>query len=188
MKKFILSTLITFVSFFLFSCKKRIEKLELIYKNPIEYIFDISKDSLYNKIHDFYFQGISSYTLENKNIISPEIRELLLKKDNQQDLYLRGISPLKSKVYRRNNKFLDYFVSFYLHLEKIDENHTRVMISTIKPEIVIGLELFPSPPNLTRSYKKISVEPSTIEEYEILLKIGKTIGQKDMPSLIMPDR
>jgi len=31
------------------------------------------------------------------------------------------------------------------------------------------------------------VEPSTIEEYEILLEIGKLVGEKEMQLLILPN-
>jgi hypothetical protein len=38
-----------------------------------------------------------------------------------------------------------------------------------------------------RRDKTLTVEPSTIEEYEILLKIGNLVGEKNMPSLILPN-
>ena len=82
---------------------------------------------------------------------------------------------------------LDYEAWFYLHLESIDETHTKLTITTFEPMLIVGRDLLPSPPHFGRGYKKMTVEPSTIEEYEILLKIGNLVGEKDMPPLILPN-
>ena len=108
---------------------------------------------------------------------------------NKQDIFLLSDGGYwKSKIYQKKNAvFLDYRVSFYLHLENIDENHTKVSIKTIEPNVIVGNDLLPSPPHFIRNYKIMVVEPSTIEEYEILLEIGKLIGEKEMPLLILPN-
>jgi hypothetical protein len=94
----------------------------------------------------------------------------------------------KAKLYRsEKGGSLDYWAWFYLHLESIDNTNTKVTITTFEPEVIVGRELLPSPPHFVRRDKTLTVEPSTIEEYEILLKIGNLVGEKNMPSLILPN-
>lgn len=172
------------------SCKDKITKIELINKNPTEYIFNASKDSLFMSLtKDIIFMRLAVMTIKNKRIIPSKISELLFQVNNNQDIFLESIdSYCKSKIYKfEKGEFLDYWVSFYLHLEKIDENRTKVKISTIDPKVVAGRELLPKPLHFVRKNITISVEPSTIEEYEILLEIGKLVGEKDMPSLKLPE-
>jgi len=188
-KRVIIILFVCFAPTFL-SCKDKITKIELINKNPIEYTFNFSKDSLYKVItNDIILMRLPVMTIKNKRIIPPEILELLLMKNNEQDIFLWSVGDhWKSKIYKKKKgEFLDYFVSFYLHLEKIDEYHTKVSIKTIEPKVIVGMELFPSPPHFVRNNKTIAMEPSTIEEFEILLEIGKLIGEKDMPALNLPN-
>ena len=186
--KFIFIGIFLLVSFLLVSCNEKVYKIVIDKKNPIEYIFKTPKDSLYKTISLKYdFLGLSIMTLKNRNIIPPEIYELLKQENNNKDIFLWSIGKFwKSRIYKNSDgEFFDYDVSFYLHLEKVDENNTKVTVKTIEPEIIIGNELLPSLPHMVRKYKKITVEPSTIEEYEILIEIGKRIGEKDMPQLIL---
>lgn len=175
---------VTFVS-----CKDKITKIELINKNPVEYIFNISKDSLYKIITSkLYINNLSLLTVENRLIMPSEVSEMFSQPKNTLDIFLYSIGVYcKSKIYKEKGVFLDYWVSFYLHIEQIDQGHTKVSITTIEPKIIVGKEWFPGPPHFVRKDITISVEPSTIEEYEILLLIGELIGEQNMPSLILPD-
>ena len=95
----------------------------------------------------------------------------------------------KSKIYlKENGDSLDYLAGFYLHLESINESHAKISITTIDPRVIIGRELLPSPPNMVRRDNTMLVEPSTIEEYEILLEIGKLVGEKNMPPINLPEK
>jgi len=173
------------------SCQNKITKIELGNKNPVDYIFSTSKDSLFKAItKDIILMKLPVMTIKNRRIIPPEILELLLIENNKQDIFLWSVGDhWKSKIYqKKDGEFLDYLVSFYLHLEKIDESHTTVSIKTIEPKVIIGMELLPSPPHFVRNNKTIAVEPSTIEEYEILLEIGKLVGEKDMPPIHLPTK
>jgi hypothetical protein len=94
----------------------------------------------------------------------------------------------KSMNYKRKDSgTLDYEAWFYLHLETLDEMKTKISIKTLEPRIIVGRELLPTPPNLVRKDKTMAVEPSTIEEYEILLEIGRLVGENDMPPLSLPE-
>lgn len=187
-KAFIL-IFICFEAFFV-SCQDKITKIELINKNPVEYIFNISKDSLYKIMTSkLYINNLSLLTVEKRIIMPPEVSMMFSQQKNNLDIFLWSIGVYcKSKIYKEKGVFLDYWVSFYLHIERIDQRHTKVSITTIEPKVIVGKEWFPGPPHFVRKDITISVEPSTMEEYEILLKIGNMVGQKDMPPLNLPEK
>jgi hypothetical protein len=187
-KRFIVLILLCLETTFV-SCKNKITKIELINKNPIEYIFKSSKDSLYKLItSQFNLKDLSLLTIERRIIMPSEVSEMFSQQKNNLDIFLWSIGVYrKSKIYKEKGVFFDYWVSFYLHLEQIDQKHTKVNIITIEPKIIVGKEWFPGPPHFVRNNKTIIVEPSTIEEYEILQEIGRLIGEQNMPSLILPD-
>ena len=63
-KRFIVLILLCLETTFV-SCKNKITKIELINKNPIEYIFKSSKDSLYKLItSQFNLKDLSLLTIE----------------------------------------------------------------------------------------------------------------------------
>jgi hypothetical protein len=188
-KKVFIILLISVLGGSIASCKDKIIKLEMQNRNPIEYIFNISKDSLYKVIVQKQgFMKLSVMTIKNRSIIPVEISALLSQTNNNEDVFLWSIGEYcKSRIYQnKNGEFLSYWVSFYLHLEKIDEYHTKVSIKTIEPRVIIGRECLPKPPHFVRKDKFLAVEPSTIEEYEILLRIGELVGEKNMPQLKLP--
>jgi hypothetical protein len=173
------------------SCQNKMIKLDMIHKNPVEYVFNSPKDSLYKAMtKEHGFLGLSVMTIKDKKIMPSEIAELFLKPNNAYDIFLWSIGVYgKSKIYmKKNGSFFDYWVSFYLHLEKTDDNHTKISIKTIEPKIITGKELLPSPPHMVRKDKTMQVESSTIEEYEILLEIGRVMGEKNMPALSLPEK
>ena len=175
---------------FAVACNRGILKSSLDQKNPTEYVFNIPLDSL-NKtiVSQLDLKDLMLLTVKNKIIMPLEVSELISQSENNLDIFLYSIGVYcKSRVYKKQSgEFFDYWVSFYLHFEKIDESHTKVIIKTIEPKIIVRKELLPSPPHFVRGSKTIAVEPSTIEEYEILLEIGKLVGEKEMPILILPN-
>lgn len=171
------------------SCKSRVYKIVLDKKNPVEYIFNTQEDHLYETIiSKLNFEGLLLPKVKIK-ILRPDILELYPQTANDKDVFLWSISSYcKSKIYKnKDGAFFDYEVSFYLHIEAIDETHTKVSIKTIDPKIVIGRELLPSLPHMVRKDRTIDVEPSTIEEYELLLEIGNSLNEMNMPSIILPN-
>jgi len=136
-------------------------------------------------------------------ILSETAKEIFQSKDNQNDFYLGYSGSIgESKIYFSNKMFkssgpgrakvnkgepLDYYAEFHLHLESIDSTHIRVEIFTINPRVVVGEKLLPSFPHFGSNPKIKSVQRSTIEEYEILLRIGKGLGVDDkMPKIKLP--
>jgi hypothetical protein len=126
---------------------------------------------------------------QHGSMILEEVSNMFSQKGNSLDFCLESINYIgKSKIYfAKGRGFLDYQAWFYLHLESIDNKHTKVRISTFKPEVVVGRKVLPGPPHFVRRDKTLTVEPSTIEEYEILLEIGNLVGEKKMPPLILPN-
>lgn len=173
------------------SCTDKIIKIDMVKMNPVEYTFYTPMDSLYARASkQLKIANMRLRDITKKNMLTTNISTLFSQPNNIFDFYLEPMYYLhKSKIYlKENGDSLDYLAGFYLHLEKIDENHTKVSIKTIDPKIIIGREFLPSPPNMVRKDKIMSVEPSTIEEYEILLEIGRLVGEKDMPSLSLPEK
>lgn len=174
----------------LVSCKDKIIKIELSKDNPVEYTFNTPKDSLYKIIStQLSINNMMIWDAIHKDMVIEEISNLFSYTKNKSDFCLMPIDYLsKSKIYlKENGDSLEYEAWFYLHLEAVDKMHTKVSIKTIEPKIIIGRELIPKPPHFVRRDKTIPVEPSTIEEYQILLKIGKLLKEQNMPSLILPD-
>ena len=94
-----------------------------------------------------------------------------------------------SDVYYKKNMPLLYNVyAFHLNFEEIDAKKTKMRVHVLHPEVATGKEIWgmiilPS----HAGYRWKSVEPTTIEEYKILLRIGKLAGEKNMPQLKRPD-
>jgi hypothetical protein len=182
--------LILFSNLVFASCQKKIFKKTMDKKNPVEYNFSISKDSLQSIISaQLKVENMMLWDSQHGIMVLEEISKKFSQKGNVSDFCLMPIYFIgKSKIYfAEENHSLDYEAWFYLHLESIDETHTKLTITTFEPMLIVGRDLLPSPPHFGRGYKKMTVEPSTIEEYEILQKIGNLIGEKDMPPLILPN-
>jgi len=159
-----------------------------IIPNPTKYTFSCSKDSLrqtiiselykYNVTMTLYFEG-SKFPLDAKGL-----EKYFSRPENKEDFFLfNQFTPWITESYVYPG--LKYDASFHLHINKIDEGHTELIINTINPRVIIGKKLLPSFPHFARGYKYHDVEPSTIEEYEILYKIGQAINE-DMPEVNYP--
>jgi hypothetical protein len=180
------------VFFIIVGCACSIKIAKPIPNNPINYIFDYKMQFVKEAIMEQFLEkpGYRFMRLEYPErdvILSSGAKKVF--KLNKNDFYLDALSSSigKSKIYfGRKGKPLDYYADFHLHLVAIDSTHTKVEISTIDPKVVIGEKLFPSLPHFGANPKYKSVAPSTIEEYEILLLIGKGLGQRNMPKLKEP--
>lgn len=173
------------------SCQDKIIKIEQVRKNPTEYVFNAQKDSLYRRIFSkLKVTNMMLFDAIHKNMVLGEISDLFSQSADKLDFCLMPVYYIgKSMNYKRENGgSLDYEAWFYLHLETIDEEKTKVSITTIEPKIIVGKELLPTPPHFVRKDKTMLVEPSTIEEYEILLDIGKLAGEKNMPPINLPEK
>ncbi|HBX85524.1 MAG TPA: hypothetical protein DEH40_12560 [Marinilabiliales bacterium] len=91
-----------------------------------------------------------------------------------------------SDVYFKGKKPLLYKAEFHLHFERINDTITKIKINTINPKVVIGKQRITMASH--KGYKYKTVEPTTIEEYKILLRIGKIAGEKKMPFINLPEQ
>jgi hypothetical protein len=89
----------------------------------------------------------------------------------------------KSVVYFKDGTPLTYYADFQIHLTPINADHTRVDIITRDSHVRAGTEWHP----VAQAGIFVDVAPTSVEEYQILLDIGKQLGVKSMPMLITPD-
>lgn len=202
---YLILTLIASGILLIFLCNSnigfRVKHLEE--KNPISYVFHTPYDQLKEIIRCDFSKDRSKDTDDHKSIqeigskqwnVNDEISLYLLylgdslteKPENKLDLYLTPSGDRTvcySKVYKNFWRFLEYFAEFQLHFEPINENETKITVITHAPEVLY----FSSPVVSGHAYVNFKkVEPTTIEEYEILLRIGKLVGEQDMPTLKLP--
>jgi hypothetical protein len=173
-------------------------KKELKVKNPTVYIFNKSLNKVKSAIEKSfsfygaecagkYYQGGEKLLQKNNTYLHPEIFEDTL---NYND-YIFQARQLnrKSQIYFsiEDTIPLIYSAEFHLHLVTIDSNRTLVQVITYDPYIITGEPVIKLVGEFGRNEYFVSVEPSSIEEYEILLRIGKTLGVKEkMPPLLLP--
>ncbi len=87
-----------------------------------------------------------------------------------------------SSVYRVRGRPVPYLADFHLKIEALDDNRTRVAVEAIDPQVIAGKTLLPGR-HFTRANIYAPVEPTSIEEYDLLLRLGDELGEADMPPL-----
>lgn len=108
---------------------------------------------------------------------------------NTNDLYLHTYgSPIApSSVYRGAKEGLAFFASFHLHLTDTGTNVTIATVTALGTEIVngwyFGLNIHTG---FGRQARIVPASPTTVEEYTILLYLGRYLGVTDMPELVVP--
>jgi len=111
---------------------------------------------------------------------------LLIKPGNENDAYFYATdSPVgESQVYFRNGLPLIYYADFHIHLTSVAAQKTRVEILTYDSSVVTRADegWWRHGP----AFISVNVDPTTVEEYQILLRIGAQLGTKDMPELVVP--
>ena len=147
--------------------------------NPTSYIFDTSIEQVRTAI----VNNKEKYET-NKMLLwsNNEDKKIISHKDIKMDAWLSQFNNHYSKIYFQFGNPLIYFFELHIHLDSISENKTKVEIFTLDPEVFIfgiGYGHFGF-----NNEKK--VQPSTIEEYEILLSIGEQLGEKGMPACNYP--
>jgi hypothetical protein len=151
-------------------------------KNPTFYIFSFSANEARGAIEKG-FSGLPGYRYMRLEQLSGKKLQYFLEEKksvkvaSEGDYYLRYSNAIgSSEIYfDKKKRPLSYYAEFLLHLSSVDGG-TKVEIITIRPRVVTGQSLLPKLPHFARVEKTKPVEPSTIEEYEILLKIGTSLG------------
>lgn len=115
-------------------------------------------------------------------------KDLLTRPGNENDAYFYGTdSPVgESQVYFKDGQPLIYYADFHIHLTAVGPKRTRVEIFTCDSSVAAGAEKSLTVHRYGNSLITANVDPTTVEEYQILLRLGEQLGAKDMPPLIIP--
>jgi hypothetical protein len=163
-------------------------------KNPTDYFFNISIDSMKKTVEKiFEKQQYCGYRLRNyahyDSLYIPNLEK------NKKDFVLRistyDYIKCKSKVYysRYGNPRLYTVKYYFIHLEETGLG-VKVYVHAIDPKLRVGWHWGAGMGILNYGIKPrfISVPSTTVEEYEILLMIGNTLGVQNMPPLKIPEK
>ena len=138
------------------------------------------------KIFYFYVDTIRMSVFFNAESSQGAIfsREYFLQPNTSNDIYLTAMHKLwLSKYYYSDSQPIKYNADFVFKLTKIDENSTVVKVVAINSEIISGMALgVHGPMNI---YTK--AQPTTIEEYSLLLFIADKLGDATLLPLKLPN-
>jgi hypothetical protein len=157
---------------------------KLAVPNPTSYVFDASVAEIHAVLKKRAVRCCGkAIEFKDNALFSGSI---LRSPGNENDAYIHNFhDPIgASAIYFAVGNPLPYICEFHLHITAINPRATRVVVVAQNPEVIRGLSwwgLHGSPANI---YK--SVEPTTIEEYRILLELGSSLTAADMPQLAMP--
>ena len=187
---------------FCISCDRDIHPIEtspLSQKNPTSYVFTRPVPEVREQIltalkddklmQDFY----SSFPTTPSFYFAVESREhavfserIFANRENHEDVYLHsfGTPICLSQVYFAGGKPLRYRAEFQLHLTALADNSTKVTVTTHDPKVINGSKCCGLHGYVAND---VAVEPTTIEEYKILLFVGRILGASDMPPLRLPE-
>ncbi len=107
----------------------------------------------------------------------------IMKNENRNHFFINNLSwnsTGRSKLYYTWWGKLKLYPSYHIILDSLSESKTKITIKSY-PEVKIGIYIFQNHliPNIAP--KKVRVEPSSIEEYDILRNIGILLEEKNMP-------
>ena len=152
--------------------------------NPTSYDYQADLSSVQVAITQAFAKD-SKLHLAWKDDGNPFAINIFSQHGTHNDAYLYNFhEPIGlSKVYFRGGEPLPYIASFHLRLLALDDKKTRVQVAARDSEVIAGLNPIGvhGPANIY-----VSVYPTTVEEYEILLRIGRELAESNMAPLILP--
>ena len=190
------------------SAQVALQERPLSERNPTNYEFNASVKDVQAAIkRDFSYQWLEELRLKNKNPAPTGplytalqmqgasllwrgegdslSKKLLRQPGNEEDAYLYGGGSCVglSQVYFKDGQPLVYFADFHIHLAVVSSARTRVTVLTYGPSVVAGLErrVAHGP-----AYVFVEVPPTSVEEYQILLRIGHELAIRNMPQIKLP--
>jgi len=150
-------------------------------QNPTEYIFYSSKQEVEKAIIEAFGGRKSSKKSKFSGYFLSEYPKGSFK--------LLSDGGNLSKVYfRKNGEAYRYIPTIQIVIDSIAESTTKVSINITDPKIFTRLTLLPTFPWMERGGKYLIVSATTVEEYEILLMIGKELKEENMPELKIPQK
>ena len=187
---------------FCISCDRDIHPVKtrpLSQKNPTSYVFTrpvpearekiltaFKDDKLMEDFSSSFPTAPYSYFVAESREHAAFSERIFANPENQDDVYLHsfGTPICLSPVYFAGGKPLRYRAEFQLHLTALDDNSTRVAVITHDPKVINGSRCCGLHGYVSND---VAVEPTTVEEYKILLFIGRVLGASDMPPLRLPE-
>jgi hypothetical protein len=122
----------------------------------------------------------------------PDAEKIFLKSGNENDVFLRMGDYHLSKVYynSKGQEPLKFTADYHFHLTKINEEKTRVEVKAVYYTVLTGYALLPSPQmcGFGRSAITKELPITSVEEYELLMQIGKELNERNMPPIIIPKK
>ena len=150
-------------------------------KNPTFYIFSNSKQ----EVEQAVIEALGGY----KSSKQSEFNEYFLSEFPKGNFRLIPDQGNLSKVYfKKNGEPYLYGSIIQIVIDSVAEYTTKVSVNVVKPDVRIGKTLLPVIPHMQRIWKYKAVPATTVEEYEILLMIGKELNEENMPELIIPKK
>jgi hypothetical protein len=201
--KLILS--LTLSSILIVSCSGPgpIEKKKLVAENPTEQILDVPHNELEQQIvsifknysyinSKYYNSSLFYYNVEDfgKMFVAFHAEtsdhqvfssEYFAKPGTRDDIYLYTHEYWLSPIYYSEGEPLEYLTPFSIKLTSISETSTKIKITAEDPKVIHGTECC-GPHG--RYAKQISVSPTTIEEYSLILFIAEQIGVSNLKPLV----
>lgn len=126
---------------------------------------------------DVYTRECPSCSLEHP-LYTPKFNP-----DAKKDRIIFETRNFDSRSYFINGKPMSYWCRYAVILQKIDSDKTQVTIEPIRLQTINGTTRgmhYGIVPNI------INLKPTTIEEYDILLYLGKRTGETGMPPMQLP--
>lgn len=178
------------VALLLCGCDSQIDyrELSLPRKNPTSFEFNATPSRIKEVTLRLQATRIAQHIETAEDSIILDGKEIFQDHENINDLVLDP-PLLGSVIFRSQERPVYYLYKFHIHLVENSPGKTRVEVRTINPRISIGVRfpynILPISESNAGLWKQ--VEPSTIEEYRLLLAIGEGLGIRDsMPQIIMP--
>jgi len=204
MKNNIQLLLLTLTTIIVVGCNnsKEITTKELETKNPTEYVFNIEIDSLKYSVVNIFNEHLSTSStmygsslffnktddIKHQVFFVAELKEdasfgkkYFNNKETQNNIYLHSFGNYwYSPIYYTDNKKLECRTPFIIELKEVNQNMTLMSIKPEKLVVLNGTEC--CGPHGFYS-KEFEVEPTTVEEYTLILFIAEQLGVTDLKPL-----
>ncbi len=106
------------------------------------------------------------------------------KPNTANDIYIHNFGACwLSKLYYSKGKPLEYRTAYIIKLTTINKDSTKVFIEAEAPKVINGISGYGPHGAVAR---ETTVEPTTIEEYSILLFLADKLGDKTLLPLKLP--
>jgi hypothetical protein len=201
MKKNIYFIVVITISVFSYCTLKPFNvEIDPVEMNPTEYTFHFSIDVIEDAIiKSFDWRFSRNRYCDNEMIYNGDmssrssgsmlwnVKTSLTATENDSFYLYNNECP--SKVYFKKNGYPYIYTpdKFVFHIDFIADNLTNVRIEVINPSVIYG-ETWHRIPHGVRTWKYKEVLSTTVEEYEILQILGKTLGVNDMPEIKIPKK